>query len=36
MSDLEIFDRIESEVRGYIRSFPVVFDSATRLHPRHE
>lgn len=28
MSDLDIFDRIESEVRGYIRSFPVVFDSA--------
>ncbi|SDT30686.1 diaminobutyrate--2-oxoglutarate transaminase [Microterricola viridarii] len=28
MGDLEIFDRIESEVRGYIRSFPVVFDSA--------
>ncbi|MET1019751.1 MAG: diaminobutyrate--2-oxoglutarate transaminase [Microterricola sp.] len=29
MSDLDIFDRIESEVRGYIRSFPVVFDSAS-------
>lgn len=28
LTDLEIFDRIESEVRGYIRAFPVVFDSA--------
>ncbi|MCI2957562.1 diaminobutyrate--2-oxoglutarate transaminase [Agromyces atrinae] len=30
MSDasLEVFDRRESEVRGYIRSFPVVFDRA--------
>ena len=27
-SSLETFDRRESEVRGYIRSFPVVFDSA--------
>ncbi|HLR77464.1 MAG TPA: diaminobutyrate--2-oxoglutarate transaminase [Burkholderiaceae bacterium] len=27
-SDLEIFDRMESEVRGYIRSFPVVFQRA--------
>jgi diaminobutyrate-2-oxoglutarate transaminase len=25
---LEIFDRLESEVRGYIRSFPVVFETA--------
>src|SRR3546814_7059460 len=24
--DLKIFDRMESEVRGYIRSFPVVFN----------
>lgn len=28
VSSLETFDRRESEVRGYIRSFPVVFDSA--------
>ncbi|WP_144638483.1 diaminobutyrate--2-oxoglutarate transaminase [Bordetella genomosp. 13] len=26
--DLKIFDRMESEVRGYIRSFPVVFSQA--------
>ncbi len=26
--DLQIFDRMESEVRGYIRSFPVVFKQA--------
>jgi len=26
--DLKIFDRLESEVRGYIRSFPVVFGKA--------
>lgn len=26
--DLSIFDRMESEVRGYVRSFPVVFDRA--------
>lgn len=26
--DLSIFDRMESEVRGYVRSFPVVFDQA--------
>ncbi|MGM0462351.1 MAG: diaminobutyrate--2-oxoglutarate transaminase, partial [Fibrobacterota bacterium] len=25
---MEIFNRLESEVRGYIRSFPVVFDTA--------
>ncbi len=28
MGNLEIFDRLESEVRGYIRSFPVEFDVA--------
>ncbi|SDQ50342.1 diaminobutyrate--2-oxoglutarate transaminase [Leucobacter chromiiresistens] len=28
MSDLAVFDRYESEVRGYIRSFPVVFERA--------
>lgn len=28
MTGLEIFDRYESEVRGYIRSFPVVFGEA--------
>ena len=28
MSDLKIFDRMESEVRGYIRSFPVIFTHA--------
>ncbi|PPF33608.1 diaminobutyrate--2-oxoglutarate transaminase [Pseudoclavibacter sp. AY1H1] len=28
-SPLEVFDRRESEVRGYIRSFPVVFDRAS-------
>lgn len=28
MSDLHIFDRMESEVRGYIRSFPVLFTHA--------
>ncbi|NYT37112.1 diaminobutyrate--2-oxoglutarate transaminase [Allopusillimonas soli] len=27
--DLKIFDRMESEVRGYVRSFPVVFKKAT-------
>lgn len=27
-TDLQIFDRMESEVRGYIRSFPVVFKRA--------
>lgn len=27
-TDLQIFDRMESEVRGYIRSFPVVFQRA--------
>lgn len=26
--DLEIFDRMESEVRGYVRSFPVIFSQA--------
>ena len=26
--DLKIFERMESEVRGYIRSFPVVFSQA--------
>ncbi|MFA5521603.1 MAG: diaminobutyrate--2-oxoglutarate transaminase [Castellaniella sp.] len=26
--DLEIFERLESEVRGYVRSFPVVFRQA--------
>ncbi|GAB2895363.1 diaminobutyrate--2-oxoglutarate transaminase [Paralcaligenes sp. KSB-10] len=26
--DLRIFDRMESEVRGYVRSFPVIFDQA--------
>lgn len=26
--DLSIFDRMESEVRGYVRSFPVVFSKA--------
>lgn len=26
--DLKIFDRMESEVRGYIRSFPVIFKTA--------
>jgi len=26
--DLKIFDRMESEVRGYIRSFPVIFNQA--------
>lgn len=26
---LEIFDRLESEVRGYVRSFPVIFKHAT-------
>ncbi|TEA78156.1 diaminobutyrate--2-oxoglutarate transaminase [Allopusillimonas ginsengisoli] len=26
--DLKIFDRMESEVRGYVRSFPVVFKKA--------
>lgn len=28
MTDLKIFDRMESEVRGYVRSFPVVFNQA--------
>ncbi len=28
MMDLTIFDRMESEVRGYIRSFPVIFSKA--------
>jgi diaminobutyrate-2-oxoglutarate transaminase len=28
MMDLKIFDRMESEVRGYIRSFPVIFKQA--------
>uniref|UniRef100_UPI0033422AC4 diaminobutyrate--2-oxoglutarate transaminase n=1 Tax=Castellaniella defragrans TaxID=75697 RepID=UPI0033422AC4 len=27
--DLKIFDRMESEVRGYIRSFPVIFSKAS-------
>ncbi len=26
--DLKIFDRMESEVRGYVRSFPVIFSKA--------
>jgi hypothetical protein len=26
--DLTIFSDVESEVRGYIRSFPVIFDRA--------
>lgn len=26
--DLKIFDRMESEVRGYVRSFPVIFNQA--------
>jgi len=28
MTDLTIFDQMESEVRGYIRSFPVIFSKA--------
>ncbi|HLR83135.1 MAG TPA: diaminobutyrate--2-oxoglutarate transaminase [Paenalcaligenes sp.] len=28
MAKLKIFNRLESEVRGYIRSFPVLFDQA--------
>lgn len=28
MSDLKIFNKMESEVRGYIRSFPVIFTHA--------
>jgi diaminobutyrate-2-oxoglutarate transaminase len=28
MMDLKIFDRMESEVRGYVRSFPVIFKEA--------
>lgn len=28
MMDLQIFDRMESEVRGYVRSFPVIFKQA--------
>ncbi|MEV8337091.1 diaminobutyrate--2-oxoglutarate transaminase [Leucobacter sp. NPDC077196] len=28
MSDLAVFDQYESEVRGYIRSFPIVFERA--------
>lgn len=28
MSDLAVFDQYESEVRGYIRAFPVVFERA--------
>lgn len=28
MTELDIFDRMESEVRGYIRSFPVLFTHA--------
>jgi diaminobutyrate-2-oxoglutarate transaminase len=28
MMDLKIFDRMESEVRGYVRSFPVIFKKA--------
>ena len=28
MMDLKIFDRMESEVRGYVRSFPVIFKQA--------
>lgn len=27
-ADLQIFDRMESEVRGYVRSFPVIFKRA--------
>ncbi len=27
--DLKIFDRMESEVRGYVRSFPVIFNKAS-------
>ncbi|HUH41190.1 MAG TPA: diaminobutyrate--2-oxoglutarate transaminase [Castellaniella sp.] len=27
--DLKIFDRMESEVRGYVRSFPVIFSKAS-------
>ena len=29
--DLKIFDRMESEVRGYIRSFPVIFLSLIHI-----
>ncbi len=29
MNDLDIFERYESEVRGYIRSFPIVFERAS-------
>jgi diaminobutyrate-2-oxoglutarate transaminase len=28
-TDLDVFDRRESEVRGYVRAFPTVFDRAT-------
>ncbi len=28
MTDLATFDRLESEVRGYVRSFPTVFETA--------
>jgi diaminobutyrate-2-oxoglutarate transaminase len=33
-SDLSVFESLESEVRGYVRSFPVVFDRASgcQLH----
>ena len=31
-SDMEIFEELESEVRGYIRAFPAVFDTAKGSH----
>ncbi|MCL2514619.1 MAG: diaminobutyrate--2-oxoglutarate transaminase [Microbacteriaceae bacterium] len=32
MNDLSVFDEWESEVRGYIRAFPVAFDTAHGSH----
>lgn len=31
-ADMEIFEELESEVRGYIRAFPAVFDTAKGSH----
>lgn len=35
---MRIFEQLESEVRGYVRSFPVIFDKAqgSNLHDEHD
>ncbi|MDZ7729631.1 MAG: aminotransferase class III-fold pyridoxal phosphate-dependent enzyme [Dehalococcoidia bacterium] len=32
METIDIFDKLESEVRGYVRGWPTVFEKATGSH----